>query len=145
MSSISLGVVALVAIDSFSENTIESVHEQSRALLGGDVKATRSTGWTPAVDSLLDSLSRAGIGVARSTNFFSMGLVKRTGATRFIQVHAVSAGYPFYGDIGTEPAGAYGRLAEGRNVVVDPSILVSLDARVGDSLSLGFANFLITG
>ena len=34
MSSISLGVAALVAIDSFSENVIRSVHEQSRALMG---------------------------------------------------------------------------------------------------------------
>ena len=41
MSSISLGVAALVAIDSFSENTIRSVHEQSRALLGGDVMGGR--------------------------------------------------------------------------------------------------------
>ena len=37
MSSISLGVAALVAIDSFASNVTESVREQSRALLGGDV------------------------------------------------------------------------------------------------------------
>ena len=37
MSSISLGVAALVAIDSFSANIIQSVHDQSRALLGGDI------------------------------------------------------------------------------------------------------------
>src|SRR5436190_15760103 len=72
MSSISLGVAALVAIDSFSENTIESVHEQSRTLLGGDVRATRNNVWPAPVDSLLDSLSHHGVGVARSTNFFSM-------------------------------------------------------------------------
>src|SRR5207344_3328997 len=35
MSSISLGVAALVAIDSFASNVTESVCEQSRALLGG--------------------------------------------------------------------------------------------------------------
>src|ERR1043166_4314061 len=38
MSSISLGVAALVAIDSFSENVIASVHDQSRSLMGGDVE-----------------------------------------------------------------------------------------------------------
>src|SRR6185437_4794475 len=37
MSSISLGVAALVAIDSFSANIIQSVKEQSRALMGGDL------------------------------------------------------------------------------------------------------------
>ena len=37
MSSIALGVAALVAIDSFAGNVGRSVREQSRALLGGDV------------------------------------------------------------------------------------------------------------
>ena len=40
MSSISLGVAALVAIDSFASNTQRSVREQARALLGGDISLT---------------------------------------------------------------------------------------------------------
>ena len=60
MSSISLGVAALVAIDSFSDNVIRSVHEQSRALLGGDVMAhAQRAADTKRVDSLRDSLARA--------------------------------------------------------------------------------------
>src|SRR5215212_7608992 len=88
MSSISLGVAALVAIDSFSENVIRSVHEQSRALLGGDVMSTRNAPPTKAVDSLIDSLSHVGVAATTSTNFSSMALVPRTGGTRLVQVHA---------------------------------------------------------
>ena len=55
MSSISLGVAALVAIDSFSSNIIQSVKEQSRALMGGDFSLNSSKPLTPAIDSLLDS------------------------------------------------------------------------------------------
>jgi len=145
MSSISLGVAALVAIDSFSNNTIRSVHEQSRALLGGDVSATRNAVATPAVDSLLDSLRARGILSTTSTNFVSMALVPRTGATRLVQVHAVANGYPFYGRIITDPATAYDQLQSGYNVVVDPALIVTLDARIGDTLSLGRAKFVITG
>ncbi|HEY4132984.1 MAG TPA: FtsX-like permease family protein [Gemmatimonadaceae bacterium] len=145
MSSISLGVAALVAIDSFSENVIQSVHDQSRALLGGDVSATRSTPPTKAVDSLLDSLNRGGIATTTATNFMSMGLVPRTAGTRLVQIHAIAPGYPFYGQITTEPAQAWAQLQSGRNVVVDPSLLVSLDARLGDTLTLGSAKFVITG
>src|SRR4051812_14047948 len=145
MSSISLGVAALVAIDSFSENVIQSVHEQSRALLGGDIMATRNGPRVPAVDSLLDSLRGAGIPSAASTNFVSMALVPRTGGTRLVQVHAVSDGYPFYGKITTEPASSWATLQSGHNVAVDPALLVSLDAHIGDTLSLGNAKFLITG
>src|SRR6187402_2404273 len=72
MSSISLGVAALVAIDSFSENVIRSVHEQSRALLGGDVAQTRRAPVTLKITALLDSLSKAGIPSVTATNFASM-------------------------------------------------------------------------
>ncbi|HTJ24018.1 MAG TPA: FtsX-like permease family protein [Gemmatimonadaceae bacterium] len=145
MSSISLGVAALVAIDSFSENTIRSVHEQSRALMGGDVRATRNAAPTPAVDSVVDSLTKAGIASVTATNFSSMALIPRTGGTRLVQVHAVSPGYPFYGRIITKPVEAWTGLQSGHNVIVDPSLLVSLDAQFGDTLSLGLSKFVITG
>ncbi|HVX41497.1 MAG TPA: FtsX-like permease family protein [Gemmatimonadaceae bacterium] len=145
MSSISLGVAALVAIDSFSENVIESVHDQSRALLGGDVASRRNAPPTKAVDSLLDSLNAHGVPVVTATNFMSMGLVPRSGGTRLVQVHAIAPGYPFYGKITTRPAAAWSALQNGHNVVVDPSLLVSLDAKIGDTLALGDARFIIIG
>ncbi len=145
MSSISLGVAALVAIDSFSENVIQSVHDQSRALLGGDVSSRRNAAPTKAVDSLLDSLNAHGVPVATATNFMSMGLVPRSGGTRLVQVHAIAPRYPFYGEITTKPASAWGALQSGRNVVVDPALLVSLNAHIGDSLALGDARFSIIG
>jgi putative ABC transport system permease protein len=145
MSSISLGVAALVAIDSFSDNTIRSVHEQSRALLGGDVAARRNSPRTAAIDSLVDSLARAGIANVTSTGFTSMALVPRSGGTRLVQVHAVSANYPFYGNIVTDPLAAWGQIQSGASAIVDPALLVSLDAQLGDTLTLGSAKFVITG
>ncbi len=145
MSSISLGVAALVAIDSFSENVIQSVHEQSRALLGGDIAITRNTAPTASVNTLLDSLAKAGVPSASATNFLSMALVPRTGGTRLVQVHAITAGYPFYGTITTDPAPAWNGLQSEHNIVVDPSLLVSLNAQIGDTVSLGQAKFVITG
>ena len=78
MSSISLGVAALVAIDSFADNTIRSVHELSRALMGGDVRATRNAPATQSVDSLLDSLAKAHVPSTSATNFSSMALIPRS-------------------------------------------------------------------
>ena len=100
---------------------------------------------TPAIDSLLDSLRTRGIPYTTSTNFVSMALVPRSGGTRLVQVHAVAEGYPFYGRIVTEPASAYAELESGHNAVVDPALIVTLDAHVGDTLSLGTAKFVITG
>lgn len=143
MSSISLGVAALVAIDSFTENVSDSVQEQSRALLGGDVALRARQAYGPQTTRLLDSLGRSGTGVSRVTTFASMGLVPRSGGTRLVQVRAVTPNYPFYGEITTTPAGAWSRLAAGRHAIVDPSVLVSLNAELGDTLMLGTARFAI--
>ncbi|HEV7388176.1 MAG TPA: FtsX-like permease family protein [Gemmatimonadaceae bacterium] len=143
MSSISLGVAALVAIDSFSANIIQSVKEQSRALMGGDLSFDSSKPFPPRVDSLFDSLSHRGVSFARVTTFPSMAVVPRTAGTRFAQVRGVTDNYPFYGKILTEPADAWPMLSKGANAIVDPALLTSLNARVGDTLKLGFGTFTI--
>jgi len=143
MSSISLGVAALVAIDSFSTNIIQSVKDQSRALMGGDISFSSSKPIPPKVDSLFDSLSHQGLSFARVTTFPSMAVVPRTSGTRFAQVRGVTDNYPFYGNIVTDPAGRWPLLAKGANAIVDPSLLTSLNAKVGDTLKLGFGTFTI--
>src|SRR5215212_7402304 len=143
MSSISLGVAALVAIDSFASNIIQSVKDQSRALMGGDISFNSSKPFSPAMDSLFDSLSRKGISFARVTTFPSMAVVPRTAGTRFAQVRGVTDNYPFYGKIITEPAGVWSTLHTGAFAIVDPALLTTLDAKVGDLLRLGFGTFTI--
>jgi putative ABC transport system permease protein len=145
MSSICLGVAALVAIDSFAGNVTRSIRSQSRSLLGGDVALSSRQGWPAAADTLLDSLRGAGVPSAKVTTFASMAVVARTGNTRLVQVRAITAGYPFYGEVTTQPAGQWARLAQGSHALVDPSLLIALDARVGDTIKLGFGQFRVLG
>lgn len=145
MSSISLGVGALIAIDSFASNTQRSVREQARAILGGDMSLSSRSPYPAPVLRALDSLRREGVGVAEKTTFASMALLPRTGLTRLAQVQAVTPDFPFYGDIVTAPAAAWRQLHAGHHAVVDPSLLVALDGRVGDTLSLGLTRFVISG
>lgn len=145
MSTIAVGVAALVAIDSFARNVTRSVAEQSRSLLGGDVQLSSRHPFNARVQALLDSLRRSGIPNVRSTVFPSMALVPRTGGTRITQVHGVGAGYPIYGQITTSPPGRYQTLGNGANALVDPAILIATAGRVGDTLSIGYGRFLITG
>src|SRR4051812_33442280 len=146
MSSISFGVAALVAIDSFSQNVTQSVHEQSRALMGGDASITSRQPFPKVIDSTLQELSgRSAVRVERQTNFPSMVVNPRQLSTRLVDVRAVSTGYPLYGSIVSAPAEAWGNLHHGRNLIVDRGLLVTLGASVGDSLTLGNAAFLVTG
>src|ERR671918_622660 len=109
MSSISLGVAALVAIDSFASNTQRSVREQARALLGGDISLSSRQPFSKRVTAALDSMRERGAAFADVTTFGSMALVDRTGRTRLAQIRAVTPGYPFYGRILTSPADAWSR------------------------------------
>jgi putative ABC transport system permease protein len=145
MSSISLGVAALVAIDSFASNTQRSVHAQARALLGGDIALTSRQPFPKPLATALESLKSEGVGVADVTTFTSMALVERTGGTRLALIRAVTPGYPFYGEILTRPAGEWARLQSGRYALVDPALLLAVDGKVGDTLALGFARFIILG
>ncbi len=144
MSSVSFGVAALVAIDSFAGNVTRSLREQSRTLLGGDIALQARATFPAVVDTLLDSLATAGIRNTRLTTFASMALAEPSGGTRLVQLRAVGDGYPFYGEIETEPANLWRTVHSDSAVAfVDPSLLIALEAEVGDSIRLGNKFFTI--
>jgi putative ABC transport system permease protein len=145
LSSITLGVAALVATQSFAANLAAGVRDQARDMMGADVSLNSNRPFGPRTERVLDSLRRARIPVARVTSFASMALAERTGGARLAQVRAVEPGYPFYGEIVTAPANRWMELQRERNALVDPALLIALDARVGDAIQLGEAAFTIIG
>ncbi len=146
MSAISLGSAALVAIDSFADNVKRSVRDQARSVVGGDLAFRSRRPYTPAQNAILDTIARStGARYSRVTTFPSMAFVPRTGATRLSQIRAVSDNYPFYGQITTTPAGQWSSLRNGANALVDPSLLATLNAHIGDTVSLGYQRFKIIG
>lgn len=144
MATVAVGVAALVAINSFTDNLQDSVRRQARALLGADLALVSRQAFSPRVEALLDTLSR-GARLSRVTSFAGMAYVPRTAGTRLVQVAALQGQYPFYGEIRTEPRPAWAQLQSGRHVVVDPSLLTALSARIGDTVALGEGRFVITG
>ena len=145
MSSISLGVAALVAIDSFASNVQQSIRAQARDLMGGDVSITNNAKLSDPLQRRLDSLNMHGTPVAKVVTFISMVSDTRSGGTRLGQIKAVTPGYPFYGVIGTEPEGEWARLQSGPYAVVDRALLIALNANIGDSLAIGYVKFQIIG
>ena len=146
VAAVTAGVAALVAIESFTSSLQESVREQSQALLGADLQLGSASPFTPGAERTLAAIrEQAGreAQLARTVSFSAMAFVDRTAGTRLVQVVAVEGGYPFYGEMKTDPAGAWPSLAQGGGVIVDPSLLLALDAKVGDTLSLGDAKLVI--
>ncbi|HEU5168919.1 MAG TPA: FtsX-like permease family protein [Gemmatimonadales bacterium] len=151
VGAVAMGVAALVAINSFTTNLRDSVRQQARALLGADLSLTSRRPLSPRVEALVDSLggcagSETPCGAtAFVTDFAAMAYVPRTTGTRLVNVSAVAGPYPFYGEMLTLPRAAWPELQRDRRAVVDPALLTALGARVGDTLALGEARFVVTG
>lgn len=143
--AIALGVAALVAINSFRASVVESVQSEARSLLGADLRLSSSAAFPEQVAVVLDSVAAEGVDVSYVTRLASMVRATRSGGTRLLQVHAIEGGYPFYGDVAIEPAGVWPLTGAERHAVVEPAVLVQLDAAVGDTLAIGNARFVIAG
>lgn len=145
LSAISLGVAALVAVEGFARNLERGVERESKALLGADLRLESRQPFGPVTSALVDSLSEAGVPVARVTSFASMVLHRGSGGTRLAQVRAAEPGYPFYGEIETDPVGRWEALHQGRSALADPALIAALGAQIGDSISVGEAQFQLIG
>ena len=158
VAAVAIGVAALVAINSFTRNLLTAIDRQGQALLGADIRFSARAPFTPRLEALIDTIANETLAtlcqrgecglavsdvVAQRTDFDAMAYVPRTEGTRFARVNAVEGPYPFYGNITTSPAGRWEQLAGGRRAIVDPALLTSLAATVGDTLVLGEGHFEI--
>lgn len=143
--SITLGVAALVAVRSFREDVERSVRDQARVLLGADAKLEADRPLPDSVGVVLDSLRGAGAETADVVRTVSMVSAPRTGVVRLLQVWAVDGGWPFYGPVDDEPAGAWSA-RDSTGVMVDRAVLIQLgDLVPGDTLTVGRARVVLRG
>ncbi|HEY8485138.1 MAG TPA: FtsX-like permease family protein [Longimicrobiales bacterium] len=145
MGAIGLGVAALVAINSFRADVVRAVAEEGRSLVGADVRLRSSGPFAPEVLAFLDSLEHAGVEVAYETRLPSMAVGLRSGRARLVEVQAVEGGYPFYGEVETEPAGLWPLDGGARRALADPAVLRQLGVGVGDTVGLGESRFVVAG
>jgi putative ABC transport system permease protein len=141
-AGVTAGVAALVAINGFTGNLRDSIASQAQALLGADLAFESRAPLPPQADT---ALVRIGGAQSQVVTFGAMTYAGASGTARLTQMTAVRGGWPFYGGITTTPAGAWGQLQQGRNVIADPSLLASLGISVGDSVTVGDARFLVVG
>ena len=136
MSSIVLGIAALVGINSFGDNLARSIGEQARELLGADLVLSSSQ---PFDAKLAPTLAQLGRTRSDEASFASLVSFPRTQGVRLAQVRALGPGFPYYGDWETQPAAAAAQFKAGQSngALVDDVLLAQFDARVGDSVKVG--------
>lgn len=141
VSSIVVGIAALVAISSFGENLTQDIDNQAKELLGADLVLENNQ--PVGVHQQLDSLA---IELAAEVNFASMVAFPQTGASRLTQVRALEGDFPFYGKLETIPlAGEMSFRQGGKKALVQKALLAQFNAQVGDFIKVGNVDFEVVG
>lgn len=142
ISSIIVGIAALVAINSFSENLQKDINGQARELLGADLSINGLTPPTPSVQHALDSIEGE---KTRVVSFLSMAFFPKQEGTRPVNVKAINGKYPFYGKLETEPSVAASTFQNGRKALIDNTLRLQFGLNIGDSVRIGERGYEIVG
>jgi putative ABC transport system permease protein len=142
ISSVILGIAALVSTLSFGHNLRTDVDDQAKEMVGADLVVRSNKPLTPQQRELPDSLpNRQSV----ECTFGSMVYFVRSGASRLVQVRALGEGYPFYGTFETTPVSAAEEFRKWRRALVDKTLMLQYGAQVGDSIRIGDMSFVIAG
>lgn len=142
ISSIVLGIAALVAVYSFKDNLQRDIDAQAKELTGADLILDSKKGVSKAMQKMLDSL---GDERSQEKTFASMIYFQNGGGSRLVQMKALEGNYPYYGNIETTPIDAAMHFQEGKTALVDQTLMLQFNAKVGDSVKIGDLNFKILG
>ncbi|NIJ54825.1 ABC transporter permease [Dyadobacter arcticus] len=142
ISSIILGIAALVAIYSLGDNLKENIDSQAATLIGADLALYGNRAVDGKAKELVDSLGK---NRSEERSFASMVYFARNGGNRLAQVKAISGDFPYYGKFETIPVSAENTFRAGREALVDQTLMLQYQAEVGDSIKIGRVTFLIAG
>ncbi|MFN4145535.1 MAG: ABC transporter permease [Runella sp.] len=142
VSSIILGIAALVAIYSLGYNLQENIDSQAAELLGADLEISDNQPPNDKMQSLIDSLPGS---KSREMSFASMIYFPKNNGTRLAQVRALEGDFPYYGTLESEPLTAARDFRSQQAALVDQTLMLQYQAQVGDSIKVGELTFLIAG
>ena len=142
MGSIILGITAVVAIQSFSDNLQNNIALQSKALMGADYLIDSRQLPNERVMGIIDSLGGA---EGMEVNFASMAAFPKPDASKLVRIQGIEGNYPIYGGFETDPPEAADIYQEKGGALVDATAMLQYGLVTGDSIKVGKLSFPILG
>jgi len=142
MSSIVLGIAALVAINSFNYNLVQDIDDQAATLLGADIAISSNRPMNEELAAVIDSLDGE---QSSQKSLFSMAYLPATDETQFVNIKALQGGFPFYGILKAEPQASSTEFRTSKTALVDEGMMLQYNLEVGDTIRLGESFFAIGG
>jgi putative ABC transport system permease protein len=142
--SITTGIAALTAIETFRYNIKGDFDTQAIELIGADFTVSINQIPTKAQLELISAIP--GI-PAEEISFASMIYLPKTGKSRLVQVRALKGKYPYYGQIETQPENVMEQIKatpksdsafiyKGQ-CVIDKTVMLQFGLGVGDTVKVG--------
>ncbi|HEX4157111.1 MAG TPA: FtsX-like permease family protein [Rhizomicrobium sp.] len=148
-ASLVLGVAAIAAVGSLAQALLSGLADNGRAILGGDV-AIESVHWPLTPEQRAFAQSQGTISQTISMRAMSYALANgRSGARQLIQLKAVDAHYPLYGNVGlSPPISLNAALACGQDSICSAAVEQTLLDRIhlarGGSMRIGNQDFRVS-
>ncbi len=142
---IALGVGGLVGVGGFSAGFDSAVSREARNLMAADLQIRSNRPLSPDARAYVRSLERRGVSGTAAIEMIAMASEPESGASQLVELKAVGAGYPFYGELVTDPPGMLKSLPTGATALAEESLLIRLDVEIGQEIRLGDAAVRIVG
>ncbi len=143
ISSIIIGIAALVAINSFNENLQNDINIQAKDLLGADFIVKSNKAFEDAALIVFDTLPAEQSWDARMASMVLF--VSDAGGTRLVQIVAIEGNFPFYGEAETLPPGSFNKVKSGKYTLLDENIAIQYEVSSDDSIKVGNVTFPVAG
>ncbi|HUJ50030.1 MAG TPA: FtsX-like permease family protein [Bryobacteraceae bacterium] len=143
--AVAVGIGSLTGVRGFSRAFHQMLSDQARTLMAADLSVRVFDVPTPEQSSVLDDLARHDVERTWITETLTMA---SSGDSRpmLVSIKAVDPKkYPFYGEIRLDPPAPLRTGLTSDTIAVSDDILLRLNLKTGDTLSLGGKPFRIVG
>ncbi|MBI3891919.1 MAG: FtsX-like permease family protein [Candidatus Wallbacteria bacterium] len=144
--AVALGVSVLIATDALAVGMDRTIRAEGKPLLGADLEMRSNKPFVAVTEARLDELVRRGFSVVRTVETLSMvSAASGDRQPRLSMVKAVGPGYPLYGQIRTNPPGAWQDFQNTGGVLIAPALGMQLSVSCGQPLMAGRSRLVVAG
>ncbi len=145
--NLSFGLLGFISLEAFKESVDQTIELRSKGILGADFGISARRPFSDQELKVTTSVLPKNTETSQMVEFFSM-VAGPGGESRLVQVKAIEANYPFYGEILLRKNGVVNsetqlRLVTEQRVWIYPELMRQLNVKVGDTLVVGQGRFIV--
>ncbi len=147
---IAVAVASQSAVGFFSAQVNHAMDQEAKAMAGADLEISSARDLSQAeLTRARSALPANGVRTTEVLEFISMAANPLDGRTRLVEVRSVGDGFPFYGNLETDPPLPLARLvipttgSKYPGIFVQPEILPQLGVDRGERIKLGNQEFTV--